>query len=154
MFPKQLLLRELPPEVDVVCTHPMFGPDSGRGSWAGLNFMYEKVRGSWRQLGSSHRATKQQVARIGNQPAGKSALVVVRRGSQMCNPAGSGLWPATAPPCAAWICVIDVCTGVMWASPALAYAQVRVGDDPRRQARVDSFLKVCGRLWTACWGSF
>ncbi len=44
MFPKQLLLRELPPEVDVLCTHPMFGPDSGKGSWTGLNFMYEKVR--------------------------------------------------------------------------------------------------------------
>ena len=22
----------------------MFGPDSGKGSWAGLNFMYERVR--------------------------------------------------------------------------------------------------------------
>ena len=22
----------------------MYGPDSGKGSWAGLNFMYEKVR--------------------------------------------------------------------------------------------------------------
>lgn len=44
MFPKQLLLRELPSEVDILCTHPMFGPDSGKGSWAGLNFMYEKVR--------------------------------------------------------------------------------------------------------------
>ena len=43
-FPKQLLLRELPPEMDILCTHPMFGPDSGRGSWAGLNFMYEAVR--------------------------------------------------------------------------------------------------------------
>jgi len=30
--------------VDILCTHPMFGPDSGKGSWAGLNFMYEKVR--------------------------------------------------------------------------------------------------------------
>ena len=28
-FPKRLLLRALPPEVDVLCTHPMFGPDSG-----------------------------------------------------------------------------------------------------------------------------
>ncbi len=44
VFPKQLLLRMLPPEVDVLCTHPMFGPDSGKGSWAGLNFQYEKVR--------------------------------------------------------------------------------------------------------------
>ena len=43
-FPKQLLLSKLPPEVDVLCTHPMFGPDSGKGSWEGLNFMYEKVR--------------------------------------------------------------------------------------------------------------
>ncbi len=31
-------------QVDILCTHPMFGPDSGRGSWAGLNLMYEKVR--------------------------------------------------------------------------------------------------------------
>jgi arogenate dehydrogenase (NADP+), plant len=43
-FPKQLLLRLLPPETDVLCTHPMFGPDSGRGSWTGLNLMYERVR--------------------------------------------------------------------------------------------------------------
>jgi hypothetical protein len=44
VFPKQLLLAQLPPEVDILCTHPMFGPDSGRGSWAGLNLMYEVVR--------------------------------------------------------------------------------------------------------------
>ena len=44
VFPKQLLLRELPPEMDVLCTHPMFGPDSGAGSWQGLNLMYEAVR--------------------------------------------------------------------------------------------------------------
>jgi hypothetical protein len=44
VFPKQLLLMSLPPEVDILCTHPMFGPDSGKGSWAGLNFMFEKVR--------------------------------------------------------------------------------------------------------------
>eukprot|EP00887_Chlorella_sp_A99_P005837 scaffold1.g5837.t1 len=43
-FPKTLLLRELPPEMDILCTHPMFGPDSGRGAWTGLNFMYERVR--------------------------------------------------------------------------------------------------------------
>jgi hypothetical protein len=30
--------------MDVLCTHPMFGPDSGKGSWQGLNFMYETVR--------------------------------------------------------------------------------------------------------------
>ena len=30
--------------MDILCTHPMFGPDSGKGSWKGLNFMYEVVR--------------------------------------------------------------------------------------------------------------
>ena len=28
----------------MLCTHPMFGPDSGAGSWAGLNLMFERVR--------------------------------------------------------------------------------------------------------------
>ena len=31
-------------QVDILCTHPMFGPDSGSGSWADLNLMFEKVR--------------------------------------------------------------------------------------------------------------
>ncbi len=31
-------------QMDILCTHPMFGPDSGSGSWNSLNFMYEKVR--------------------------------------------------------------------------------------------------------------
>ncbi|KAG2492326.1 hypothetical protein HYH03_009277 [Edaphochlamys debaryana] len=44
VFPKQLLLRMLPPEVDILCTHPMFGPDSGKGAWTALNFMYDRVR--------------------------------------------------------------------------------------------------------------
>jgi len=43
-FPKRLLLAHLPPQLDILCTHPMFGPDSGRGAWDGLNFMYERVR--------------------------------------------------------------------------------------------------------------
>lgn len=30
--------------MDILCTHPMFGPDSGKGSWKDLNFMYETVR--------------------------------------------------------------------------------------------------------------
>lgn len=44
VFPKQLLLSLLPPQLDVLCTHPMFGPDSGKGSWEGLNMMYDAVR--------------------------------------------------------------------------------------------------------------
>ena len=41
------------PQFDILCTHPMFGPDSGRGSWKGLKFMYEKVR-----VGSSERSQR------------------------------------------------------------------------------------------------
>jgi arogenate dehydrogenase (NADP+) len=41
---RQVLLDELPPECDILCTHPMFGPDSGRNGWNGLNFVYEKTR--------------------------------------------------------------------------------------------------------------
>ena len=44
VFPKRVLLTKLPAQVDILCTHPMFGPDSGKGSWKDLNFMYEKVR--------------------------------------------------------------------------------------------------------------
>jgi len=43
-FPKKLLLREVPEEFDILCTHPMFGPDSGKGSWEGLPMMFDKVR--------------------------------------------------------------------------------------------------------------
>ncbi|KAI5074683.1 hypothetical protein GOP47_0010644 [Adiantum capillus-veneris] len=43
-FPKNLLLQILPTDFDVLCTHPMFGPESGEGSWTGLPFVYEKVR--------------------------------------------------------------------------------------------------------------
>ena len=43
-FPKRLLLDRLPKSMDILCTHPMFGPDSGAGSWKGLNFQFERVR--------------------------------------------------------------------------------------------------------------
>ncbi|KAI4387464.1 hypothetical protein MLD38_005292 [Melastoma candidum] len=43
-FPKHLMLKYLPREFDILCTHPMFGPESGKDSWVGLNFMYDKVR--------------------------------------------------------------------------------------------------------------
>lgn len=41
---RQTLLDLLPPECDILCTHPMFGPDSGKDGWRGLNFVYEKTR--------------------------------------------------------------------------------------------------------------
>lgn len=41
---RQVMLDVLPPECDILCTHPMFGPDSGKDSWRDLNFVYEKTR--------------------------------------------------------------------------------------------------------------
>ncbi|KAL5539445.1 hypothetical protein UlMin_044983 [Ulmus minor] len=43
-FPRDLLLKYLPEEFDILCTHPMFGPQSGKFSWVGLPFVYDKVR--------------------------------------------------------------------------------------------------------------
>lgn len=42
--PKKVLERVLPKNVDFICSHPMFGPESGKDSWQGLNFMFEKNR--------------------------------------------------------------------------------------------------------------
>ncbi|AES99677.1 putative arogenate dehydrogenase (NADP(+)) [Medicago truncatula] len=42
--PREVLLRVLPEESDILCTHPMFGPESGKNGWKDLNFMYDKVR--------------------------------------------------------------------------------------------------------------
>nr|UIP35202.1 arogenate dehydrogenase 1 [Leucojum aestivum] len=43
-FPRNLFLEVLPPEFGIVCTHPMFGPESGKNGWNGLPFVYEGVR--------------------------------------------------------------------------------------------------------------
>ncbi|XP_043701807.1 arogenate dehydrogenase 2, chloroplastic-like [Telopea speciosissima] len=43
-YPKDLLIQELPETMDLLCTHPMFGPESGREGWNGLPFVFEKVR--------------------------------------------------------------------------------------------------------------
>jgi len=42
--PRQVMLQLLPKECDILCTHPMFGPDSGKRGWNGLNFVYERTR--------------------------------------------------------------------------------------------------------------
>ena len=42
--PRQILLDMLPSECDILCTHPMFGPDSGKNGWHGLTFVYERTR--------------------------------------------------------------------------------------------------------------
>ena len=38
------MLAVLPPTADVLCTHPMFGPDSGRHGWQGLPCVYDQAR--------------------------------------------------------------------------------------------------------------
>ncbi|CAN6443797.1 unnamed protein product [Victoria cruziana] len=43
-FPRNLLLEVLPEEFGILCTHPMFGPESGKNGWRGLPFVYDKVR--------------------------------------------------------------------------------------------------------------
>ncbi|KAJ0984776.1 hypothetical protein J5N97_003132 [Dioscorea zingiberensis] len=43
-FPRNLLLSTLPQDFDILCTHPMFGPESARHGWSGLPFVFEKVR--------------------------------------------------------------------------------------------------------------
>ncbi|RWR78956.1 arogenate dehydrogenase 1, chloroplastic isoform X1 [Cinnamomum micranthum f. kanehirae] len=42
--PRDLLLNVLPEECDVLCTHPMFGPESGKDGWSGLPLVFDKVR--------------------------------------------------------------------------------------------------------------
>ncbi|KAB1214115.1 Arogenate dehydrogenase 1, chloroplastic [Morella rubra] len=43
-YPRNVLLQVLPEEFDVLCTHPMFGPESGKNGWKDLTFMYDRVR--------------------------------------------------------------------------------------------------------------
>lgn len=42
--PREILIKLLPKECDIMCTHPMFGPDSGKNGWHNLNFVYERTR--------------------------------------------------------------------------------------------------------------
>ncbi|XP_065869962.1 arogenate dehydrogenase 2, chloroplastic-like isoform X2 [Euphorbia lathyris] len=41
---RHLFLQVLPEESDILCTHPMFGPESGKNGWKDLAFVYDKVR--------------------------------------------------------------------------------------------------------------
>ncbi|CAH8383708.1 unnamed protein product [Eruca vesicaria subsp. sativa] len=43
-FPRNAFLRVLPQDFDILCTHPMFGPESGKNGWNGLSFVFDKVR--------------------------------------------------------------------------------------------------------------
>ena len=41
---REALLKHLPADTGVLCTHPMFGPDSAKSGWENLAFVYDKVR--------------------------------------------------------------------------------------------------------------
>ena len=41
---RNVMLGVLPADCDILCTHPMFGPESGKFGWQGLPFLYEKTR--------------------------------------------------------------------------------------------------------------
>ncbi|KAF3433324.1 hypothetical protein FNV43_RR24426 [Rhamnella rubrinervis] len=42
--PREVLLQVLPEHSDILCTHPMFGPESGKNGWKDLTFVYDRVR--------------------------------------------------------------------------------------------------------------
>jgi len=42
--PREHMLRTLAPGVDLLCTHPMFGPESGKFGWHDLPFVFERTR--------------------------------------------------------------------------------------------------------------
>lgn len=44
VHPAQAMMRILPESVDVLATHPMFGPDSGRNGLAGLPLVFSPLR--------------------------------------------------------------------------------------------------------------
>lgn len=41
---RNIMLKHLPEECDILCTHPMFGPDSAKHGWHGQTFVYERTR--------------------------------------------------------------------------------------------------------------
>lgn len=41
---RKTMLQYLPEDADILCTHPMFGPESGKFGWQGLPFLYDRVR--------------------------------------------------------------------------------------------------------------
>ncbi|EOA18719.1 hypothetical protein CARUB_v10007297mg [Capsella rubella] len=43
-FPRNLFVQVLPQDFDILCTHPMFGPESGKNGWNNLSFVFDKVR--------------------------------------------------------------------------------------------------------------
>ena len=56
IFPASVMEKVLPQEIEIIATHPMFGPDSGKDGIAGLPLVFAPIRcqdstvGLWRSL--------------------------------------------------------------------------------------------------------
>lgn len=58
----------LPEECDLLCTHPMFGPQSGKDGWTDLTFMYDMIRIRDKSLCSSFLQIFSSEVRSSNMP--------------------------------------------------------------------------------------
>eukprot|EP00566_Odontella_aurita_P009878 CAMPEP_0113548230 /NCGR_PEP_ID=MMETSP0015_2-20120614/12781_1 /TAXON_ID=2838 /ORGANISM="Odontella" /LENGTH=433 /DNA_ID=CAMNT_0000448843 /DNA_START=62 /DNA_END=1363 /DNA_ORIENTATION=- /assembly_acc=CAM_ASM_000160 len=79
--PRQVMLEILPKECDILCTHPMFGPDSGKKGWHGLTFVYERTRIDGVVLDPAHENTFHQLAAADADPCDDEAGSFVELGS-------------------------------------------------------------------------
>lgn len=68
--PRRVMIDLLPRECDILCTHPMFGPDSGGDGWQGLKLVYERTRTDGVLLDAARRATGGTVAHDGADGSG------------------------------------------------------------------------------------
>lgn len=70
-YPRKIMLDLLPDGCDVICTHPMFGPISGKDGWTDLKFIFEKTRCNGQLLRGERMSMsslrKQRVTMAGNQ---------------------------------------------------------------------------------------
>lgn len=69
--PRQIMLELLPKECDILCTHPMFGPDSGKKGWHGLTFVYERTRIGGVVLDQSRTAKEEDASSDDESSAGR-----------------------------------------------------------------------------------
>ena len=74
--PRTVLIDLLPPECDILCTHPMFGPDSGKNGWSGLTFVYERTRIDGVLLDQDAEAEAAAAAAVGSPPPSPSSAFV------------------------------------------------------------------------------
>mmetsp|Transcript_30439 Transcript_30439/g.61720 ORF Transcript_30439/g.61720 Transcript_30439/m.61720 type:complete len:461 (+) Transcript_30439:75-1457(+) len=79
--PRRVLLEQLPPECDILCTHPMFGPDSGKNGWHGLTFVYERTRIDGMLLDPAHERSFHQLTDADADSADEDAGSFVELGS-------------------------------------------------------------------------